>query len=455
MRSPEMNRVWVVAALLATGLNILSWQQPFFWDTLLTSSVVQHWLDAGPGNLILPARMDAGHPPLFYLYLWCWLKYLGARLWVAHLAMLPFTLAGVWAFLRILRHFNMRMRSLWTGLLLFFAIPAVAAQYSLVSYDAVLLTLYLLALLFYLEGRRGLFALALVMLAGITGRGLFAIGALGFTALSWHRASFRKWLPACIPALGVYAGWYTYHDLQTGYIFAPDNGWSEHRGLASAQQVFRNLVSIARTQFDLGIVVLFAANIAVYVRHRDMALRYWIWMIPLLVFSAAFIFLTNPVNHRYYLVVYVLMLIPVLRALEDRPLYQSVLLVIVLACGHFQIYPKGISNGWDCTLAHRPYHRLKKEALAFAEKQGLVRQDAGSVFPMVTSPRQDAFSGDPVRLVNVHGEPVDSVPYVLYSNVGNDFSDEQLAALKRWRVLYTRHRGVVEMTWYENPAKLP
>jgi hypothetical protein len=210
-------------------------------------------------------------------------------------------------------------------------------------------------------------------------------------------------------------------------------------------------MAIARSMFDLGIVLLFAANAFVFVQMRKLPVRFSIWLVPFLIFSFTFLFLSNPINHRYYLVVYVLMTLPVLKWLSDKRIIFSILLVLLLGAGHFQVYPPKISNGWDCTLAHLPYHELKNDMLRYADSARLDRSQIGSVFPMITSRKQDMFSDDTTRLHNVHGQPIDFLPYILYSNVGNDFSDEQREQLQNWNVRRAERSGFVEMILYENP----
>ncbi len=95
------NRLPYILGIACTfAVNDFSWQHPFFWDTLLTSTITQYYYDHGFGNLILPLTMDAGHPPLFYVYVTCFYKLLGKSLFAAHLSMLPFTILGIVSFLK-------------------------------------------------------------------------------------------------------------------------------------------------------------------------------------------------------------------------------------------------------------------------------------------------------------------------------------------------------------------
>ena len=376
---------------------------------------------------------------------------LGKSLFSAHISMLPFLFMGIISFIRLMQKLEFRVREQWTGMLLFFAIPAVGTQYLLISYDAVLLSLFLLSLVLYLENKKVFFTIILVLIAGITGRGIFALAAIFFICFLWHRASFRSWIPLFLPAVIFYFGWYYYHYSKTGYIFAADNGWSSQRGLADAGQIFKNTISIARVLFDMGIFLLVAGNAIVIYKMKKLPVRFLVWLCPFIIFSFSFVFLTNPINHRYYLIVFVLLLLPVLKLLADKKLIYTFGLLILLIAGNFQVYPGKISNAWDSTLSHLPYYNLRNAFISYMDGAKLDRSKTGTVFPMNTSLQQTDLKDDTVRMINVNGGSIDSLPYVLYSNVGNDFSDEQIDQLKQWKVIKKEKSGCIEMILYQNP----
>ena len=59
---------------------------------------------------------------------------------------------------------------------------------------------------------------------------------------------------------------------------------------------------------------------------------------------------------------------------------------------------------------------------------------------------------DTLRLINVNTKSIDSISSILYSNVGNDFSDEQIKQLKKWNTHATFKHGLVEIILlYQNP----
>ena len=86
------------------------------------------------------------------------------------------------------------------------------------------------------------------------------------------------------------------------------------------------------------------------------------------------------------------------------------------------------------------------------DKNKIDRTQIGTVFPMNTSLYQTDMTKDTTRMINIHGKDIQLSKYVLYSNVCNDFSDEQLLASKKWNPLLVKHFGMTNFILFENPT---
>jgi hypothetical protein len=448
--------IYWFAVVLAVIINLFSWQLPFFWDTILTSTITQYFYEHGFQHFITPAQLDAGHPPLFYVYVKECYNLFGKNLITAHLSMLPFTIMGVLCFINLLQHFKFNKQQQYTGVILYFSIPAVITQNCMVSYDAVLLSLYLAALLAVLKNKKLLFAIVSIGILGISLRGLFCIAALTVTIYFLQNRNLKSWLKwnvYCIPAIIFFVIWIYYHYTQTGWMISTNSEtWSEHRGFANAFGWFKNTFSIVRCFFDLGIAILTLLSVFYLVQHKKADAFTLLWLIPALVFSISFLPFSNPVNHRYFLIIYVLMLFPVLKYLSDKKIIYSVITTFILILGHFLIYPVPVSNGWDCSLSHVSYFKCKDD---FEQLRNNVWLDettkTGTVFPLNASLHQTKMQINTARMININGKSIDSIPFILFSNIGNDFSDEQIKQLNSWIILYQKKCGLVELILYENP----
>ncbi|MDB5226820.1 MAG: hypothetical protein JWN78_1013 [Bacteroidota bacterium] len=447
--------LYVLGVILALGINIYSWHLPFFWDTLLTSTITQHFYKSGFHNFITPQQFDAGHPPLFYMYVTMFYKLFGRSLFAAHLSMLPFVLIGIISFIRIMQDFNFIGKQQLAGIILFFSIPAVITQYTLVSYDAVLLSLYLAGLVSFFTNRRFLFVIIAIAMTGISLRGLFCILSLSLTIfflIYGKRKEWIRWNLLLLPAIVIAFGWYIFHYSQTGWFFVSrSEGWSNQRSMVNNIGFFKNSFSIFRCFIDLGMVIISFLSLFYIVEQKKIHLYTLLWLIPAITFCILFLQLSNPVNHRYFLIVYVLMLLPVIQFLSGRRTIYLLLTCFILISGNFQIYPGKISNGWDCTLVHEFYFPLNKEFNSFMDEMKLDKERTGTVFPMNVSRYQSNMEDDKRRMVNINGSKIDTLPYVLYSNVGNDFSDDQLDALRKWKIVKQNSSGLVTMILFQNP----
>lgn len=446
---------YLPAFVLSVLFNVFSWHLPFFWDTILTSTITQHFFENGFGNFITPAHLDAGHPPLFYIYLTGLYHLFGKTLFTAHLSLFPFIVIASFSLIELLEYFKFSSKNILLGVLLLFCIPAVSSQFLMVSYDVVLLSMYLLALTSYLNGRKFVFALAVFIMGAVSLRGLFCWVSLSITILLLERKNWMRWIKwnmFFIPGLIVMGGWYMYHYSQTGWWVSTNaSGWSSQRGVVDFNGFIKNGISICRILVDVGIVLLSIISVFRIFSSRKMSSLTLIWLIPFVTLSIGLIPFSNPVNHRYFLIVFVLMLPSVLSFLAVRKSRYTILVVLGLLLGNFQLYPIPISNAWDCTLVHLSYFKLRNSMDKKIDNLNIPTEQIGTVFPMNTSKYQTTMTGAKERCVNMHGKSIDTIPYILFCTVGNDFSDEQLEQISDWNKLLYERNGQLSMILYQNP----
>lgn len=441
----------VFAVAIALLVNILSWNLPFFWDTLLTSTITKYYFSNGWNQLILPTNIDAGHPPFFYAYITLFYHLFGCSLFSAHLAMLPFSIIGILSFVGLLHYFQFDIKQQFLGILFYFSIPAVLTQHTLVSYDVALLSFYLWALFSYLKNQKIHFTFCLLFMVMLSLRGVFAIGALSLTIFFLQQQQFKNWFRwniYAIPAALFVIFWYSFHYLKTGwFISTPSAAWATQRGWADGFQLAKNIFSIARCFFDFGIGILSVALLWYLFKRKRIDTILVVSIMPFIVFSFSFLPFTNPINHRYFLIVYVLMLLPLLHLLKKSNFILACFISILLIASNWLIYPVPISNGWDCTINYLSYQRCIN---AFEKENRIEKTRIGSVFPMAVSNQQMYLTSDTTKMINTHNKPIRKLEYVLYSNVGNDFSTRQIRELKKWYIVRQWKCGVTYVTLYKN-----
>ena len=94
--------------------------------------------------------------------------------------------------------------------------------------------------------------------------------------------------------------------------------------------------------------------------------------------------------------------------------------------GNLWIYPEKISQGWDATLAHTPYHQLRKEAIKFLDDQEIDFKQVGTFFPNYNTIDEIDFTNDQRSFAHFN----EKNNYVFYSNVYN-LSDNDYSNLEK------------------------
>jgi hypothetical protein len=438
--------VFAAAFLLTVAVNIFSWNKPFFWDTLLTSSITRYYYENGFGNLILPSYLDAGHPPFFYIYVVFFYKIFGLNLWAAHLSMLPPSLLGIFAYVKIMEFYNFNQKMQFIAIFAFFCVPPILTQHILVSYDLALMSLFLFGVYCILYKKNITLAIIAITISAISTRGILINFSIFIILIIFYN-NIKRAVFTMFPSVLFFFGWmfFKYHFSQS--VFDAGNDWSEHRGWANGKELVGNLISLGRSLFDFGIFILFGIQVYQFFTVKKISILQLFWLVPFLVFAFSFVLLSNPIGHRYFMIIYVFMLLASIDFLYKKK-KTWMLILTLLPLGHFQIYGYRISNGWDCTLAHLSFFTVKKEFDQFISDHKIKKQDIGTVMPLQSSDAQYYISGNNEKMPNVHQKNIEDYKYILYSNVCNDFSDEQLDEMAKLPIIKEEKAGQIRMVLY-------
>lgn len=467
----------LLASLGAVGLVGLTQHNGFFWDgILLVSRYGQFYYANDLRTFWVPDALFVGYPgTLAWLTAAGWGVF-GKTLAVSHWLMLPWLLLLVWHAWALVRLF-VPVAGAGLALAVVLLDPTLLGQGALVAHDVALTALFLVALHAQLTGRRGRLALALVGLTLLHLRGTFLVGALGLLeALSWglldrHRpagppellgAALRRLLPAYLPAALVTVGWLLAFRQHYGWVaYRPTGAWAVRPAELGAWGVARNLGLIGWRLLDMGRVAIWATGLSVAV----VAWRRRRWtptsgrltllvLVPLAVLTGLLAWFPIPIGHRYFLPVFLLTALWVahhVTQLATPPVRRRVLglCLISLLSGHFWVYPDGIAKGWDASLAHLPYFRLRREMLTELARRRIPLAAVGSDYPNAYPLRFPDLGTD-----NRAFAPLDlpQNQYVLESNVMNGFTNAQLAELRnpaRWRLLHEARSAQVYLRLYE------
>jgi hypothetical protein len=394
----------------------------------------------------------------------------GKTLAVSHFSMLPFLLLLVFFLLKIGGRLVGFVWAPWL-ILLVFSDPVILGQTALISPDIVLVAFFLMTLEGLWAKRRWLILLGILGLCAISMRGMMTSAALFVWAVVLpfiSKRSFRRLLTTGLPFLPgfVFSSWFlVWHFKTTGWIgYHQNSPWAGAFQLVSIPGFMRNIAVVAWRWVDFGrvgeliflVLVLYSSKWRSFSDKKAAFLplkAVFSLLICLLIFLLPSAFLHQNLSaHRYFLPAFlvthflVLVLITRIEVVEASKKWLLSGLVFLLAAGNCWIYPVGISMDWDSTLAHKPYHGLRSEAISYLTENSIDFTDVGTEFPNINSGENLMLNGDERQFSKRNFE---WNRYVMASNIYNDFSKQDIQRLQEgWSLIWQREKKGVWIRIY-------
>lgn len=418
-----------------------------FWDNVLFASKMGNELFANSiFNWTMPNSFDPGHPPFLAFLLAISWKILGHKLWVSHLVMLPFIIGFFYQLFEFISHFIKKQRFVFFAFLLVIADPTLATSLVLVNPEIIILFFFLVSINGILKQKNNLKFVGLFFLSIITFRSmmLFA-GVFIFDILNnvyLQRQKIKSFLNfkfllfyffASIPAF-LFISWRL---ASKGWLQThPESPWVSLWQVASPEIFLKNCLVLIWRYLDFGRIfifsfllisfILFGKKILKSIKNRQLLT---ISICPVIIVIIVSLFATNTFGHRYFIVSYIGFILFSFLLLDE--FYKSkkiifTLLFLGLVSGNLWVYPKQISQGWDATLAHIPYHSLRLKTIDYLNKEQIEIAEVASFFPNYTKIDLVDLSGNQNSFSKFDGKN----KYVLYATVYN-LSDEELAMLEQ------------------------
>jgi hypothetical protein len=430
------DRLFLVAGYGIAALGVaLSIHNPFFWDTVQLGSIhATFFYDHGFLQL-LPDDFDSGHIPAFGVYIALVWECFGRNLVSSHLAMLPFTIGIVYQLHRACRIF-VPSRYAGTAALLLVIDPTLLAQMTLVSPDVPLVFFFLMGFNAIFSGRRGLLALAAVLLVLTSMRGMMVTSCLFI--LDFYLAFQRNERPALgvagkkmvayLPAAVTVLAYGVWHYAGKGWVgFHENSPWAKSFESVGFGGLLYNIGTLGWRMLDFGRVGIWLVFLILLVKHKKQVFDGQrrtlglFFLLLVVILPANMLWAKGLMGHRYLLPLYLMFSLLCASVLFAEPVAKRAKVIlgftwaIVLLTGNLWIYPHGISQGWDASLAHRPYFDLRRQANQYFKDHGIDYRDVKSFFPNTAS----------FDLIDLDGNDKSfdtnkkDYKYVMYSNVYN------------------------------------
>lgn len=461
------NRSLLFSFLFFTFLTIYSLNIPFFWDGTFVSAFACKLYDGTYTIFNLPPISDNNTIfPLFSAYLFIVWKLFTKSLLVSHLAMLPFLLGISYEFYKLSKRF-LQDRFVYFALLLLVFEPTFITQSILISYDIILLYLFLLLLNQLLKKQYTTYFFLIPILVFYSVRGIFLTLSLAIIqfVLTYPKNKYSSFLIVLKTNLlsFIFICLAVFLKFRTG-----DVNKNPHEQIVSFAMMLRQLIFIGWKIADFGRIVLWLFFIIgsyfIYKRKKEdenFKTLLLIIFIPTLLTALFMIPFSNPIAHRYFMFTYLLLIIGVcyiLQHINSKKIVHSLMLVFVISSfsGNFWLYPERYGNGWDSSLKVLPYFQLKDQMDKYIQQNNIAPAEVGTQFPLIADKRFSYLSDSSYEYTNVWSGPINNYHYFLQSNVINTDIPEQIEDVKRnWNLLKEFKSGQVYLQLYENKKFIP
>jgi hypothetical protein len=364
-------------------------------------------------------------------------KLFGRTLESSHLAMLPFAIGIVWQVFRLCRKF-ISEQYIGFALFLVLADPALLAQITLVSPDVALVFFFLFTINAVLENKRWLITLGVLLLFLTSMRGMMVSVCLLCLDLICNLSKNRKDLLfglikrslLYMPAFAMFVAFNIFHYAEKGWIgYHKDSPWANcFEPVDNAKGLLFNVALYGWRLLDYGRVAIWIVLFILLIRYRKKILQSR--QIVMLGFFTVCLMALLPLNMlwaknllapRYLLPVYLIFSFFTATVLfsefvnKKTKVWLSIVWTLVIFSGNFWIYPPKISQGWDATLAHLPYYKLRREAIQYLDSNKINFNEVTTFFPNTATLDALDLNGDQRNFDNFDGKS----NYIFYSNAFN------------------------------------
>ena len=469
----------IIFCLLAIVLTYWVKDNSFFWDTVQLGSLHAHfYFENDFKTMLLPTEMDSGHPPFFGMYLaFCW-KIFGKSLAVSHFAMLPFLLGTVLLLFNIGKQFFSNASWILVLVTLVFFDPCWIGQAAMITPDIVLAFSFLLALNGILQLSTssnskianvkiviGIIGLCLISMRGMmVAAAICLFDYLNYFLLEKKKFSFqaalKKTLPYWVGALLGFA-FLIFHYVKTGWIgYHEDSPWAPLFARVGLKGMIRNVGILIWRILDFGrlflVVILLLGGWEMFFQKvkLDDKIKQILLLLGLLFLflTPSFILHKDLSGHRYLLPIFLvidLLAVYIVFLFFRKNRFRNILIgamILGLSTGNLWIYPKTIAQSWDSTLAHVPYFELRNKMIEYLDNEKIPIESVGTVYPNLATFELIDLNG-----INKQFPEADlkQHQYIFYSNVYNDFSDNEIVLLeKEWKVIKEFRKNRISVVLY-------
>ena len=436
---------WWLISIIYVIIILCSAATPVFWDMYAQVKTAHYFLDTKFENLFPNQNgfIDNGYFPIYTLYLALLFKLFGFKLWIAHLSVIPFVI-GVLYQLQIFSGRYLSSEKTLFVLMLLLIHPAIEAQSIYFSSEVCFVFLSLWMLNAIKDGRASHMALSSTLLC------LLNFRALPFIVLVWIYFTFiKKQKSAWYLLLSVLVSivWLFIHFKISGWFFAnPEN--IEHRTLLGFTQMLKNFFWCLVKLTDFGDIVALVFMTSFCLNQKKISEPI---MIVILAPHSVFIFsppLSNPINNRYFLLVYVLAIPAFVFSISNYATKKmsvfSILFVLFLVQSSQFIKPNKYGNAWDCVPASLVYFDVRQELDNYVAENNIDPKDIAAGFQVYFNDAYYLMNGSTKEYDLLSDTEMNTDLYIADSNICNNYNAQRTSYLsKNYTLVKSFQKGAI------------
>lgn len=432
-------------------------QNGMFWDNILFASKMGNQLYYNSiFDWTMPNSFDPGHPPFLGFLLAASWKIFGHTLMVSHFVILPFIIGFFYQLFKFISYFIDNIQLQFLAFILIIIDPTISTSFVLVNPEIIINFFFFLAINGILFKSKAQKFIGLLFLSIVTFRSMMLFGGV-FLFEIFNKIFIKKeklksilnlrfliiYIIGCIPGV-LFVVWRltTKGWLQTH----PDSPWAGYWHFADFEFFIRNCIVLIWRYLDFGRVfiflflilslILFGKKIFKSTKNKQLVL---LGITSVIIIIITVLIATNAFGHRYFIVSYIafiLLAFNILQKFYHRKKLIYILLCIGLLTGNLWMYPKNLSQGWNATLGHLPYHSLRLEAIDYLNKNNINIEEVASFFPNYNNLDYIDFNGDKRSFAKFNSNK----KYVFYASVYNLTDEEQKSLANHYSVLKQFHK---------------
>ncbi len=472
MEKIKDNYLFFIIIIAFIGGKLLLWDTYFFWDSIATLSIPAHFLfENNFSSVIFPHNMVDDNLALSSLLAFTW-KIFGRTITVTHIFFIFTGIILIYQSYKLCKIFVPDNKIFPYIFLLFISDPALITQSLLFMTDTVMVLFAVMSIRYMLENKKIAFSLSILGLSLLRARGFCMCIGIGLSYYiyllfqnNWRnffKLLFSAIIPF-IPGIVFFITFSVFRSVSTGssyYFFRENNPWAEHYHIVEFKHFIKNIAAAGRCFLDYGRCFIWIIFGIIFFRFGfkrvfkiDISTPGIILSSTLLCMLFVTIPVTNPFGFRYFMLQYMFCAL-ILGILLFRLLKQkwartiSICLIIGLWSGHLWIYPDKTPNGWDATLAHLPYYKLRQDALNYLDKNNIDFQTVGFFFPAESKGKYIELNNDERSFAEFDTK---KNKYIAFSNIAN-WNDELIDEItQHWILKKEFSRNSVFIRIYKNP----